>query len=80
MARGAHATEGGAAEGASLPGADAENLPAEEEPARAGGSRKGLLSEAANDLRGSRTAVVPQMRWQVTATDVPSICGELITH
>lgn len=35
---------------------------------------------ASNDLRGNRTAVISQIRWQVTATDVPSICTELITH
>lgn len=28
---------------------------------------------------GNCTAVISQIRWQVTATDVPNICGELIT-
>lgn len=35
---------------------------------------------ASNDLGGNCTAVISQIRWQVTATDVPSICTELITH
>lgn len=80
VAGGARATEGDVAEGVSLPGADTENLSAGEKPAPAEGRRTGFLSEAANDLRGSRTAVISQIRWQVTATDVPNICGELITH
>jgi len=38
------------------------------------------FQSVANDLRRSCTAVISQIRWQVTATDVPNICGELITH
>lgn len=56
-------------------------------PPGRGGRRPGrgqqegaAFPSAANDTWGSRTAVAVQIRWQVTATDVPNICGELITH
>lgn len=46
------------------------------------GGQEGEASfpRVANGLRWSCTAVISQIVWQVTATDVPSICGELITH
>lgn len=45
-----------------------------------GGERKSNSNGCANDRRRSSTAVVSLIRWQVIATDVPNICGELITH
>lgn len=67
-------------EGISLGGICLRKLGAPEKVAglRAGGRRS--VQSSANDLRGNRTAVVSQLRWRVTATDVPNICGELITH
>lgn len=51
-----------------------------ESAARLGQNEEDSFPSAANDLRRSCTAVISQIRWQVTATDVPNICGELITH
>lgn len=48
------------------------------------GGKKGktffFFPRIANGLWRNSTAVILQIEWQVTATDVPSICGELITH
>lgn len=51
-----------------------------ESTAQLGHKEEDSFQSAANDLQRSCTAVISQLRWQVTATDVPNICGELITH
>lgn len=51
-----------------------------ESTAPLGQKEEDSFPSVANDLRRSCTAVISQIRWQVTATDVPNICGELITH
>lgn len=51
-----------------------------ESNARLGQREEDSFQSVANDLQRSCTAVISQIRWQVTATDVPNICGELITH
>lgn len=51
-----------------------------ESNARVGQREEDSFQSSANDLQRSCTAVISQIRWQVTATDVPNICGELITH
>lgn len=51
-----------------------------ESSGRLGQREEDSFQSVANDLQRSCAAVISQIRWQVTATDVPNICGELITH
>lgn len=59
---------------------DSWDVDTPESAARLGQKEEDSFQSVANDLQRSCTAVISQIRWQVTATDVPNICGELITH